>query len=1625
LGINDAERSQLAQTYSVGKTLWRVPVTHFTPWDFNWPYGPPEGAIEPPEEEPSVLDEDTPDPEDANPCAGCIIEAQSQTLGEEIPIVGTPFKLHYRSDRVLGRKTGNTITIPLSGSFVPSSLQAIELSIDVAGKNIKRTFPAAANLSTTFTWDGLDVYGRAINGNRRAIFRVSYLYEAVYYESLEEFEASFSQLGNATNIVGIRRSTPTIRISKIWEKTISKVNILPSVAGLGAWTLTHQHAFDVFNEYLERGDGNSFRVNNIGGTISTVAGNGLQSLNGDGGPATQAAIGLPRSVALDSAGNMYFFGSNTVRRVGLDGIISTVAGGGTGVVMDGVSATSVQLFGNDIIIAPDDSLYIAAASRVIQVGTDGIIKTVAGTDVSGFSGDGGLATNAQLLAASLDFDSDGSLYIVGDNRIRRVGPDGIITTIAGTGKSGFTGDGGLATEARFSKIRDIAIASNGDLYIADSLNHRIRRIGSDGIVNTVVGTGVEGYNGDGVPALSAQLSFPNSIALDAEGSLYISDAVNYRIRKIDQGGIITTIAGTGVSGFSGDGGSPTAAQFTGTQGIEIAPDDSLYIAGLRSSRVRRISGFEIQDIALGEVLITSRRGDQLYTFDPAGRHNRSIDPVTGALIQDFTYTAEGHLNTITDVDGRITTIQRDSFDNPLSIIAPDGQRTDLALDVNGYLQTVTDPEGNAFNFDYTIDGLMTSRTDPTGNKNTFQYDTLGRLLRDDDPVGGGWNISRIDSATDDSYTVTMASGEDRIRHFTVDPLSNGDSQHTNTAPDGFQTTILFGRDGSEVTTSADGTVSVLTESPDPRFGMMSPVKSLSITTPGGLLNTVASTRTATLLDDMDILSHTTLSENFSLNGKVYSSVYDTATRAWVDTSAEGRSFTRVLDPKGRLLQREVKNIAPVSLAYTEDGRLDTITQDDGSAARTTLMDYYSSGAQQGFLESLTDAEMRQVSFAYDDAGRVTQLTLPDGRQIVYTYDSNGNLSSLTPPGSSTHSFNYTAVDLESQYIPPNLSEILNPETRYDYNRDKQLELITRPDGQTIDYIYNATTGKLTQTVIPQGSYAYSYSGATGQLAQITAPNNGTLNYAYDGSLLLSSTWSGDVSGRVSQSYNNDFQQIQRCANSDCVDFAYDDDLLLIQAGSLAINRDAQKGGLVTSTAINNINTTRTYNAFGELDIVAANDGSSVLYRANYSRDNLGRITQQVETVQGTTTTYDYRYDLAGRLEEIDTNGINTATYGYDSNSNRTLVSGVLSGIFDAQDRLTDHYSTIYTYTANGELQTKLDTVTDETTTYLYDVLGNLRQVTLPDNTQINYDIDGQNLRVGKRINGTVIQGFLYKDQLNPIAELDASGNITSRFVYGSKINVPDYMVRGDTTYRIISNHLGSPRLVVDVSSGNVVQRIDYDEWGEITNDSNPGFQPFGFAGGLYDQHTKLTRFGARDYDPETGRWVAKDPVRFDSGEINLYGYVASDPVNWTDPLGLWSASVSGYAGWGGGISVGQNPVTGKAFIALSVGIGLGGGASFDLNGGGIPGGGGDDPCFRFWSDVFAGITGYMGASIRAGQLNIGIEQSFHTGLQPDGAGSIEITADGKPPGGKTTVSSGKTGFGAGLNISATIGLEAN
>jgi len=386
------------------------------------------------------------------------------------------------------------------------------------------------------------------------------------------------------------------------------------------------------------------------GIITTVAGTGVNSSYGDGGPATAAGLASPYSIAVDSAGNVFIADGvgYKVRRVdAATGIITTVAGtGGYGSTGDGGPATAAEL-NLPVGVAVDGAgnLYISEyyGARIRKVsGATGIISTVAGTGTAEFSGDGGPATEARLRGPfGLALNADGDLYVAdyADNRIRCVAAaTGIITTVAGTGTYGFSGDGGLATAASLAGSIDVSVDGGGNLYIADYANSRIRKVtASTGVISTLAGTGDQIFVGDGGPATAASLLYPNGVAADAEGNVTIADTSHHRIRLVTAAtGVITTVAGTGIGSYNGDGIAATSATISNPLDVAVDGAGNLFIADHGNYRIRKVTFQALPVITwanpTGIVYGTALSATQLNaTADVAGTF--VYNPPAGTVLQ--------------------------------------------------------------------------------------------------------------------------------------------------------------------------------------------------------------------------------------------------------------------------------------------------------------------------------------------------------------------------------------------------------------------------------------------------------------------------------------------------------------------------------------------------------------------------------------------------------------------------------------------------------------------------------------------------------------------------------------------------------------------------------------------------------------------------------------------------------------------------------------------------------------------------------------------------------------------------------------------------------------------------------
>ncbi len=473
------------------------------------------------------------------------------------------------------------------------------------------------------------------------------------------------------------------------------------------------------------------------GALTLVAGNSRPGFSGDGGPATQAQLNGPQGLAIDAAGDLFIAdtGNNRIREVTPDGLIQTFAGTGEAGLypISGPALQSPLNSPGGVAVDGSGNVYIADTGNhfIRVVGTDGNIRPFAGVPYAGFTGDTFAAVSANLHSPQdVAVDSKGVVYIAdtGNARIRAVGTDGNINTIAGNGGLGFAGDGAAATSASLSQPYAVALDSQGQLYIADLGNLRIRKVDSKGNITTIAGTGFPGFTGDGSAAIKATLTLPSGVAVDGSGNVYVADQWNLRIRKIDGSGNISTVAGNGGFSYSGDGGPATLAQLYGPQGVALDRSGNLFISDSRNGVVRKVAGGTISTLtgtslvyprglaadSAGNVYVADFLDNKVKRIGPDGSvatvagngtagfagdggpatsaqlngpAGVAVDKANNLYIADF---ANNRIRKITP-DGNITTVAG----NGIQTYAGDGAAATLAS-LNGPLGVAADSAGNLY-----------------------------------------------------------------------------------------------------------------------------------------------------------------------------------------------------------------------------------------------------------------------------------------------------------------------------------------------------------------------------------------------------------------------------------------------------------------------------------------------------------------------------------------------------------------------------------------------------------------------------------------------------------------------------------------------------------------------------------------------------------------------------------------------------------------------------------------------------------------------------------------------------------------------------------------------------------------
>jgi sugar lactone lactonase YvrE len=432
----------------------------------------------------------------------------------------------------------------------------------------------------------------------------------------------------------------------------SNVNFSVSVAGTGPFFYQWQ-----------------FNGANLPPHITTVAGTGMSGYSGDGGAATNASLDYPADVVVDAVGNLFVadYYNNRVRKVDTSGLITSVAGtANQGFSGDGGAAVNASLkWPSGVAVDAAGNLFLADSgnNRVRKVDTNGLITTLAGNGGSGCSGDGGAATNAELDQPwGVAVDGSGNVFFSDcyNQRICVVQTNGLIQTIAGNGLADYSGDGDAATNASLYYPSGVALDASGNLFIADYLNNRVRKVDTSGIITTAAGGGT-GLLGDGGPALNASLYYPSGVAVDPNGNLFIADTDNNRIRKVDANGIITTVAGNGTEAYSGDGGAATNAGLYEPWDVAADAFGNLFIADTENSRVRKVFAFQTPTLALTNLTAAEAGSYSVVVSNSYGSVTSSVALLSVLLPPSFTAQPQN----LTGTDGSDATFSVTVAGTPL------------------------------------------------------------------------------------------------------------------------------------------------------------------------------------------------------------------------------------------------------------------------------------------------------------------------------------------------------------------------------------------------------------------------------------------------------------------------------------------------------------------------------------------------------------------------------------------------------------------------------------------------------------------------------------------------------------------------------------------------------------------------------------------------------------------------------------------------------------------------------------------------------------------------------------------------------------------------------------------------
>ncbi len=1203
------------------------------------------------------------------------------------------------------------------------------------------------------------------------------------------------------------------------------------------------------------GSGDAYVTGYAASTNFPVTANAFQRTNSGRTDAFVAEVGagMTGTVSLVSSSYLGGSGADYGASLALDSMGNAYLTGNT----NSTNFTTVTPYSSTAIGSNTTEAFVTKVGTALA---PGIIDTIAGGATYGSGGDNGVARQAQLnYPTDVAVDAAGDVFIADyyNSRVREVlASTGIITTVAGTGAFGYSGDGGPAGQAQLNGPQGLALDGQGNLYISDG--NRVREVGAMGgsvsansTITTIAGTGTAGYGGDGGAATAALLNRPLGLTLDAAGNLYIADASNNRVRIVSATTkIITTLAGAETAGYGGDGGPANQAQLNGLQRLALDKTGDLFIADYGNNRVREVLASSGSISANSTLVTVAGTGTAGYGGDGGSAGSASFNAPSGVALDSAgnLYIADLLDNRVREVAATGGLLSATSIITTVAGVGPAagtpgvGYGGDDSPAVQAHLNSpravTVDSAGNLYIADqnndrvrevgglgpvslatavvtpttsthYDLDGRATATTDANGQTSTTTYDPLGRTTVQVNPLG---------ATTITTYTATeMTQARDAQGNVTTYSYDGAGRRTLTTEP--VTGTLQYGYDavGNTVAITSADTSGNPIQTQTSVYDALNRVVSTSVTgagTPPTTLTTLTAytpdgqtavvqqpngEQTTTSYDLADeVTSVVLLSNGTTTTEDTYG--YDAAGNQATHTDADGRTTTTVYDPAGRVTQTMAAGGSTLTTATT------TVYDPNGNSVAETVQttDSAHPGQTQTATHAATyDAEDRQTTetdnglttaYTYDAAGQQRGQSVQEGQTAVTTaYDGAGRVTSMSEGAGGA-----------GPYV-----------STFGYNANDQLQTVTLPGGVQESMGYDANSQLVGVTAVGPNT------GATGAASTHLSSQYG---YTYD------------AAGRVSS--------VTTLSGTDSL--AYD--------GASRLVNEAAQGGSTQVIAKDGVYHW-TYDANG--NILTAMDDSGATNVYTYSVTMPDEVAQMGTTGTPLTKTTAYSYDTRGDVTRI----ANTA-----ATSDKNALVQTLS--YDGQGRVVQ-----VTYLDHGNSNTPT------TIALAYNADGQRSEYALTPQGQPTLDTRFQyrngELAEQKVISDTAsgpvvlyVNTYLYGPQGQPLELLHAQpGQTTARYWY-------------------VLDGQGNVVALTD-ANGVVVDRYAYDQWGEATsNDKTDEHVPqqLRYGGYWYDEKLSWYWLSVRYYDPETARFLQPDPSEQDG--VQTYAYVGDDPVNATDPSGL-------------------------------------------------------------------------------------------------------------------------------------------